>query len=108
MKKQKPDLSDSATAARQPRLVERIIGAVILALAVVVLVTATMQWFGDTARIRNKAEVKKITTVAPLKEAWTLAMPAKMKDPRSVQVWGYADSQDSLAAQDAALSLIHI
>ncbi|WP_299294480.1 hypothetical protein [uncultured Mobiluncus sp.] len=102
MRKQKPVLSDSATAARQPRLVERIIGAIILALAVVVLVTATMQWFGDTARIRNKAEVKKITTVAPLKEAWTLAMPAKMKDPRSVQVWGYADSQDSLAAQDAA------
>lgn len=102
MKKQKPVLSDSATAARQPRLVERIIGAIILALAVVVLVTATMQWFGDTARIRNQAEVKKITTVAPLKEAWTLAMPAKMKDPRSVQVWGYADSQDSLAAQDAA------
>ena len=102
MRKQKPDLSDSATAARQPRLVERIIGAIILALAVVVLVTATMQWFGDTTRIRNQAEVKKITTVAPLKEAWTLAMPAKMKDPRSVQVWGYADSQDSLAAQDAA------
>ena len=102
MRKQKPDLSDSATAARQPRLVERIVGAIIMALAVVVLVTATMQWFGDTARIRNQAEVKKITTVAPLKEAWTLAMPAKMKDPRSVQVWGYADSQDSLAAQDAA------
>lgn len=102
MRKQKPDLSDSATAARQPSLVERIIGAIILALAVVVLVTATMQWFGDTARIRSNAEVKKITTVAPLKEAWTLAMPAKMKDPRSVQVWGYADSQDSLAAQDAA------
>ena len=100
MRKQKPDLSNSAAAVRQPRLVERIIGAAILVLAVVVLVTATMQWFGDTARIRNKAEVKKITTVAPLKEAWTLAMPAKMKDPRTAQVWGYQDAQD--------LSLIHI
>lgn len=102
MRKQKPDLSNSAAAVRQPRLIERIIGAAILVLAVVVLVTATMQWFGDTARIRNKAEVKKITTVAPLKEAWTLAMPAKMKDPRTAQVWGYQDAQDSLAAQDAA------
>lgn len=100
MSEKEAELSKSKT--RQPSTIERILGVIILLGAIAVLVLATTQWIGDTNRIRAKATIHKITTVAPVKEQWTLDLPAKMKDPRSVQIWDYADSQNSLAAQDAA------
>lgn len=70
--------------------------------AIAVLVTATMQWLGDTARIRQKALVKKVTTVAPLPDGWQLELPAGIEDPRTIQVWDAKAAQHSVAAQDAA------
>ncbi|MDD7541286.1 MAG: hypothetical protein SPK50_03230 [Mobiluncus porci] len=87
---------------RLPSLPERIFGAFLVIAAVVVLVTATTQWISDTTRIRNQATVKVIKTVAPLDKGWQLDLPKEMKDPRSIQVWDYQDSQNSLAAQDNA------
>lgn len=92
-------------AARKPTIIERVFGFVILLAAIAVLVVAPFQWLSDTARIRQKATVKIIKTVAPLRKAWQLDLPAEMKDPRFLQSWNARDAQLSIAAQDAASGL---
>nr|WP_249290634.1 hypothetical protein [Mobiluncus mulieris] len=89
-------------AGRKPTLPERIFGVFILVAAVIVLVTATTQWLSDTAKIRHKATVKIVKTVAPLQDGWQLDFPKEIKDPRRLQVWDARAAQLSVASQDAA------
>ncbi|WP_252865208.1 hypothetical protein [Mobiluncus mulieris] len=89
-------------AVRKPTLPERIFGVFILVAAVIVLVTATTQWLSDTAKIRHKATVKIVKTVAPLQDGWQLDFPKEIKDPRRLQVWDARAAQLSVASQDAA------
>lgn len=89
-------------AARKPTLPERIFGVFLVIAAIAVLITATTQWLNDTAKIRNKATVKVIKTVAPLQDGWQLSFPKELTDPRQIQVWDAKAAQLSVASQDAA------
>lgn len=93
-------------AARKPTLPERIFGVFLVIAAITVLITATTQWLNDTAKIRNKATVKVIKTVAPLKDGWQLNLPQELTDPRQLQVWDAKAAQLSVASQDAASGFV--